>query len=503
MTTNQTDRSRGWLRPGRKAGLGGMVAALAVATAGWILTGTAARAQTPVPAPADMTAARAAAPAPASYADVVDRVAPAVVIIRSERVVDTAGGLPSGDGTWMRRFFGDQFDQMPAPRERRASGAGSGVIVAADGYVLTNHHVIEDARTIEVELADRRVFDARVVGSDPPTDLAVLKIDATDLPVLPLGDSTQVRVGDVVLAIGNPLGIGQTVTMGIVSAKSRATGLGDGGFQDFLQIDAPINQGNSGGALVDTTGRLVGINSQILSPSGGNIGIGFAIPASMARNVMDQLIGEGHVRRGLLGVTVQTVTSDLAASLDLPEVRGALVSEVGPDTPAADAGMRRGDVVTAFDGVPVSDANGLRNAVAAAAPDHTSTVTVIRDGRELTLTATLAALTATADAASPTGGAGSDSDRWGMRVEPLTPELARRHGMDDTTGVVVNQVDPRGAAAAAGIAPGDVIEQVNRQPVATAGALGAALGAPGDRPALVLLRRDGHPLFVTMQPNHS
>jgi Do/DeqQ family serine protease len=319
-----------------------------------------------------------------SYAAIVKRAAPAVVTVQSARRARAPQQYPFADDPRFREFFGDRYDggsqrqQQPPAQVQR--GLGSGVIVSQDGYILTNHHVVDGAEEIKVVLNDRRAFDARLVGSDPPSDLAVLKIEATDLPVLTLGDSDKMQIGDAVLAVGNPLGIGQTVTAGIISAKGRSTGVSDGSFEDFLQTDAPINQGNSGGALINTAGELVGINSQILSPTGGNIGIGFAIPTSMAKNVMEQLIKNGTVRRGQLGVTVQPVTSDIAKSVNQTEARGVIVGQVQPDSAASRAGLKQGDIITAFNGEAVNDSNELRNRVASSAPRTEITLTVLRDG---------------------------------------------------------------------------------------------------------------------------
>jgi serine protease Do len=325
-----------------------------------------------------------------SFADVVARVAPAVVTVRSARRARAPRQHPFFDDPRFREFFG--LPREPQSELPRQQGLGSGIIVSGDGYILTNHHVIDGAEEITIVLSDKRAYPARVVGSDPPSDLAVLKVDQSNLPVLSMGNSDAARIGDVVLAIGNPLGLEQTVTAGIISAKGRTTGLSDGSFEDFIQTDAPINQGNSGGALINTAGELVGINSQILSPTGGNIGIGFAIPVNMARSVMDQLVQGGEVRRGSLGVTIQAVTSDIAASLGLQEVRGALVTSVLPGSPAARAGLRQGDVIMAFNGTAINDANSLRNAVARSQPGTQVTLTVRRQGGEQQLQVTLGEL---------------------------------------------------------------------------------------------------------------
>ncbi|MEQ1645867.1 MAG: Do family serine endopeptidase, partial [Pyrinomonadaceae bacterium] len=325
-----------------------------------------------------------------SYADVVERTSPAVVRIEAEvkEKQQSQTQFPGGDD-FFRQFQIPQQQQPRRPQVER--GVGSGVIVSADGSILTNHHVVDGATKITVLMSDNKSYDAKVVGSDQPSDLAVLKIEAQNLPFLTLGNSDSVRVGDIVLAIGNPLGIGQSVTSGIISAKGRRTGLSDGSFEDFLQTDAPINRGNSGGALVSLNGELIGINSQILSggAGGGNIGIAFSIPSNMAKSVMDQLLKDGKVRRGRLGIGLQNITDDLAKALELEQRTGVIVSNVLKGSAADKAGVKRNDLIVAINGEKIEDSNVLRNKVAGTAPGTAIKLTVLRDGKEVVLDVTL------------------------------------------------------------------------------------------------------------------
>jgi len=436
-----------------------------------------------------------------SYAEVVNRVSPSVVTIRTKARSQAPRQFPFMDDPFFRRFFGDRLPEQPEQLQR---GLGSGVIVSADGYILTNAHVINGAQEIVVELGGERNVTARLVGSDPPSDLALLKIDQTGLSALALADSDKVQVGDIVLAIGNPLGIGQTVTMGIISAKSRRTGLSNGSFEDFLQTDAPINRGNSGGALVDGNGNLVGINSQILSPSGGSIGIGFAIPSNMARDVLDQLVKHGKVSRGHLGIVVQPVTEDIAVNLRLSTARGVIVSQVQKDSAAERAGMQQGDVILALNGNAVSDPNTFRNDIAGTPPGRTVALRIWRGGNEQELRATLGEFQPverpqTEQVDSPESR--SNTGRLGLALQPLTPGLAQELGLPaDTQGLVVMAIDPVGAAADAGIQRGDVIEEVNQQPIRSVAELRDAVQRSGAAPLLLLVNHRGVTVFVTMKP---
>lgn len=441
-----------------------------------------------------------------SYAPVVQVVAPAVVTVRASHRVQQHQ-FPFFDEPFFQHFFGGALPRGGTAETEEA--LGSGVIVRTDGFILTNQHVIDGAQDIKVDLNTdpKRTYSAKLTGADAPSDLAVLKIDANNLPVLGLGNSDGVRVGDVVLAVGNPLGLGESVTEGIISAKGRATGLSNGNFQDFLQTDAPINRGNSGGALVNTRAELVGINSQILSSSGGNMGIGFAIPSNMAREVMDQLISKGSVSRGMLGVGVQKVTGNLAESMGMKQPQGVLVNSVTSGGPAAKAGLKTGDIILQMNGQAVNDPNVLRNKIAGTQPGTQVTLDVFRNGKEQQVQVQLGTWTPNSDEGgaaqsnSGNGGTppGTSSQRLGVGVVPLTPDVASQIGVPkNTQGLVVESVDPDGAAAQAGLQPGDVIQQVNHQPVRSASDLRGAMDRSGNNPPLLLINRGGQTIFVAV-----
>ena len=474
----------GYIRKSAVAAIAAGVLTMAAWKAPQASTYLAAATSTPAAAePAPVPAVVAAT----SYAPVVDRVMPAVVTIRVEKrasMVPTNQQIPEE----FRRFFGDQVPQLRGQRAPRVQrGLGSGVIVSADGYILTNNHVVDDVETVKVELSDDRTFTGKVVGTDPATDLAVVKINAKGLSPVEFGDSDAAKVGDAVLAIGNPLDVGETVTSGIISAKGRQTGGDQESYQDFLQTDAAINHGNSGGALVNTAGQLVGINSQILTPGDGNIGLGFAIPSNMAKHVMDQLIATGSVRRAKLGVTVQRVTADLASSLGLASTKGALITSVEDSGPAAKAGFKQGDVVTSYNGKPVTDNNQFRNAVAATTPGTRVSVDVLRNGRTETLQATVGEREAAPGRTRPSLERSENTGKFGMTVE------------SDDNGVVITDLDPAGVAAQSGLLPGDVIQKVDGRTVRSGADLRSALDRKDGKPSLLIIDRKGATIFLTLR----
>ena len=401
-----------------------------------------------------------------SYAPVVEKVSPSVV--RIAVTAEAAGGqMTQSELDFFRRFFGQRGNpfQHGLPGTERTRALGSGVIVSADGYIVTNNHVVQNAREIQVSLGDGRDLTAKVVGTDPQTDVALIKVNAQSLPFITLADSDKVQVGDVVLAIGNPFGIGQTVTQGIISAKNRITsGEMD---EDFIQTDAAINPGNSGGALVDTNGRLVGINSEILSRSGGNQGIGFAVPSNLVRWVTESIMKNGRVQRGLLGVSIQDLTPELAQALKVNRTSGALVADVTPNSPAEAAGMKNGDVVVKYNNQPVENANQLKLRVAETAPGTTVPIDVERSGEVKTLQVTIKER-ANNNAASntPSTGTNRGESLAGVTVTNLDNEnRAEMKIPNSVQGALITDVDQNSPAYDAGLRTGDVITEINHHPV--------------------------------------
>jgi serine protease Do len=437
---------------------------------------------------------------PTTFAPVVERVMPSVVnIFSSGKVVtDTRNFEDLFQDPLFRRFLRDQFRQPLIPRERQERSLGSGVIISSDGYIVTNNHVIDGGTDIKVSLNDKTEFTARVVGTDAKTDLAVLKIEKASLPALPLGDSSNVQVGDVVLAIGNPFGVGQTVTMGIVSATGRALGIED--YEDFIQTDAAINPGNSGGALVSAEGRLIGINTAIMSRTGGNQGVGFAIPASMARNITDQIIHDGKVSRAFLGVMIQPITSDLAKAFKLSKSEGALISDINPGSPAEHAGLKPGDVVTKVDDRVLSGSRALRLMIGEMSPGKTVQLAVVRDGIERLYSVTLGEQTSDKDDLSRvSGGASLSRALDGVSLEALTRESPRQSGLPRSMkGVAVRRVDHDSAAAKAGLDAGDIILEVNRHSVSSTEDVNRYIHETTTGTALLLVNHEGQTRYLAI-----
>ena len=405
------------------------------------------------------------------FSSVLKPALPAVVNIHSSKVVKQRGnGMgPFQNDPFFQQFFGDQFGQGQAqPRSQREESLGSGVIVTSDGTIVTNNHVIDGASDIKVQLSDKREFTAKLVGTDPKTDVAVLKINATGLPTLPIGDSSKIQVGDMVFAIGDPFGIGETATMGIVSATGRG-GLGIERYEDFIQTDAAINPGNSGGAMIDLRGNLVGINTAIVSgQGGGNQGIGFAIPINMAHGVMEQIETHGKVVRAYLGIHPETLTPTLARAFGLSDSNGVLVGDVLPDTPAAKAGLKKGDVILKLNGQPVESAEDLTLRISQSAPGSSANIQFSRDGHTQNVDVKLMELDEKAENVRGGGNEGEDSGAGleGVNVQALTPEIAQQLNLSSgTRGVVVTSVDPSSAAAEAGVQRGMVVQEVNHKPV--------------------------------------
>jgi serine protease Do len=440
-------------------------------------------------------------PSRTGFAPVVKKVLPTVVNISSTKMVKTSaqfeGGGQMPDDDILRQFFGGNSRGQMMPREQRERGLGSGVIVSPEGYILTNNHVVDGASQVTVTLSDKREYKARVIGTDPKIDIAVIKIDAAGLPSIVVGDSSKIQIGDYALAVGNPFGVGKTVTMGIVSATGRSN-LGIEAYEDFIQTDAPINPGNSGGALINDRGELIGINTAILANgSEGNQGIGFAVPVNLARTVMDQILKNGKVTRAYLGIVPQDVTPAIAKAFGVKEMQGALVGDVSADGPAQKSGLEKGDIILQVDGKPVDDANQLRMSVSMMAPGTAVHLKVLRNGAQRDMTVTLGELPVE-QAAVQKDSSGAKSELSGIAVQDLDARTARQLGVPATTGgVVITNVNPSSAAADAGLRRGDVIQEVNRKPVHNTSDFESAMRNSKDQ-TLLLVNRQGSTMYVAV-----
>ncbi len=445
-------------------------------------------------------------PSKTGFAPVIKTVLPDVVNISTSKVVkasdhlDMQGEMPEGMPPYFQQFFGQQFgpnseNRSPRQRDQREDSLGSGVIVSPDGYILTNNHVIDGATDVRVTLSDKRQLKAKVVGTDPKTDIAVLKVEGSGFPAITIADSSKVQVGDYALAIGDPFGVGQTVTMGIISALNRGN-LGIEDYENFIQTDAPINPGNSGGALVNDRGELVGINTAILSHgSGGNEGIGFAIPINMARSVMSQILDHGKVNRAYLGIMVQDITPGISKAMNLKEMKGVLVGDVSPNGPAQKSGIQRGDVILEVNGTPMEDSRELRNTISMMDPTATVKLKLMRNGSPTDVTVKLGDLP-TDKVQTKTEEGSSEKALDGVTVENLDAQSARQLGLPAATaGVVVTDINPSSPLASAGLRRGDVIQEVNHQPVKNVAQLEEAVRKGGNNP-LLLVNRKGTTLFL-------
>ncbi|GBD96420.1 MAG TPA: DegQ family serine endoprotease [Nitrospirae bacterium] len=431
--------------------------------------------------------------------EVAEAVKPSVVNISTTKTV-TMQQSPFGDlfdDPFFRRFFDDQFGHQGQKRKYKSSALGSGVIVTEDGYILTNNHVVKDADDIKVILGDKREFKGKVIGTDPKSDLAVVRIDAKGLPSIKIGDSDKLKAGEMVIAIGNPFALSQTITMGIVSAVGRSN-VGIADYEDFIQTDAAINPGNSGGALVSTDGELIGINTAIFSKSGGYMGIGFAIPSNMAKSVMDSIIKHGKVIRGWLGVSIQNMTPDLAKKFGIKEEKGALVADVVEGSPAEKAGFKRGDLITGYDGKTVDDSTALRNMVAGTLPDKQVKVDVIREGVKKTLTVTIGKLSEAVVAAAKSE---YSNAMKGVHVQDLNPEI--RMSLDipqKVEGVVVTNVEPESPAVEV-LKRNDVIQEINKKAIRSTKDYEKTVSKIGAKDTvLILVYRGGGYIYITIKP---
>jgi serine protease Do len=441
-----------------------------------------------------------------AYAAVAAHVKPAVVSVYSEKMVRMQNPdfhFPFGDD-FFNRFFGEPFPfhRLPGREfEVPQRGMGTGMLLDEKGHILTNYHVVRDVDEIRVQLSDKRTFGAKIVGADRKTDVAVLRLEGSiprDLPTIELGDSDALEDGHLVMAIGAPFGLTQTVTTGVISAKGRSD-VGVADYEDFLQTDAPINPGNSGGPLINMRGEVVGMNSAIETMVGQYSGVGFAIPSNMIRDMLPTLLKGGQITRGMIGVSIQDITRELAEQFKLPASKGALIAQVNKNSPAEKAGLKAGDVIVRFNGRGVGGSSQLRNMVAASAPGSKASIVVVRNGREETFTVTIGKMSA--EAVAPTGPAGGGEgqlSRLGLTVQTLTAELAREYGLDADKGVLITGVEDGSLAALADLQPGDLIVEADRKPVVSVGELQAILAQDRER-ILLLVKRESGSIFVVVR----
>ena len=500
---------RPWLVPVLLVGIGIVIGLMVASDLGWLPSGTAG------PEPKPSVEVRTVATAPQSpltsasarnFVEIAKLVKPTVVNISATRSGRSGEGFQGSpfDDPFFRRFFGEEFFKREPPKERKERGQGSGVIVDANGLIITNNHVVNKADEIKVFLSDKREFKAKLIGTDAKTDVAIVKIEASGLPVIPWADSDQLEVGEFVLAVGNPFGLTQTVTMGIVSAVGRAS-MGIAEYEDFIQTDAAINPGNSGGALVNIRGELVGINTAIFSQSGGNMGIGFAVPSNLARSMMEQLVKTGKVVRGWLGVSIQELTPELATQFGIGETKGVLVSDIMDDSPAKKAGFERADVIVEFDGKPMDSPTHLRNAVAQTSIGKKVPIRLIREKKPKTLEVTIAeqpksvAQAGIEENGDITAPVGVLSD---LEVRELTDELASRYGMKSSErGVVITRVKSGSTAEEMGVREGDIVMEVNRKAVTSLKTYERIVsGLVKDQAVLLLLKRQGRTMYLNLRP---
>jgi serine protease Do len=486
-TPHPVPRDRRWLWP--VAGVA--VAASIVAVSPHIGLTKAARGPLWTERPAVSAPSQTMAP---DWVRIGKEMKPAVVNIAVKRSADGESGIREGmpRGPEVPEQFRRFFEGQP---RRPVRSMGTGFIINADGYIVTNHHVVDGGSEILVKLADGRELPAKIVGGDPKTDLAVVKIEATGLPVIPFGDSAKLEVGEPVMAIGNPFGLEATVTTGIVSATGRV--IGSGPYDDYIQTDASINPGNSGGPLLNAQGQAIGINTAIYSETGGSVGIGFAIPANLAKSVVTQLADRGHVVRGWLGVTIQPLTPELAKAFQRGDKRGALVSSVAEGSPAQKAGLKPGDIILEYNGRPLAKSDDLPRAVAESAVGKDAALLVIRDGKTLTLTAKVAEL----EEAGKVAAAKADAKAGlGISVQPVTPGVARELGLKASQGLVVAEVAEGSAAAQAGLRPRDVIVEADHTALTSAEELKKSVERKKGKgtPVLLLVNRNGQNLYVAV-----